>query len=82
MFWSIWRHNDVVFNHILSILQVIFRGTHWFRFCRLMQKEESHQEILNVCQSLEVVATEIFAIMDGDHMLELKLLKLFMIPNI
>jgi hypothetical protein len=63
MFWSIWLcRNDVVFNHkpIQSFMQVIFRGSHWLQFWRLLQKEESHQEILNVCQSLEMVAMEIF----------------------
>jgi hypothetical protein len=53
----------VAFNHkpIPSILQVIFRGTHWFRFWRLLQKDESQQQILDVCQELEVVAMEVFA---------------------
>jgi hypothetical protein len=54
LFWSIWLcRNDVVFNHnhIPSIIQVIFRGTYWFRFWRLLQKEETQQQILNVCQS-------------------------------
>jgi hypothetical protein len=63
MFWSIWLYqNDVVFNHkpISSIMQIIFRGTYWLRFWRLLQKEESHQQVLNVCQSLEVVVKEIF----------------------
>lgn len=64
LFWSIWLcRNDVVFNHnhIPSIIQVIFRGTHWFRFWRLLQKEETQQQIHVVCQSLEVVAMEVFA---------------------
>jgi hypothetical protein len=63
MFWSICLcRNDVVFNHkpIPSILQVIFRGTHWLRFWRLVQMEESHQESLNIFQYLEVVAMKIF----------------------
>jgi hypothetical protein len=63
LFLLIWLcHNDVVFNHnhILSIIQVIFKGTHWFRFWRLLQKEETQQQILVVCQSLEVVAMEVF----------------------
>jgi hypothetical protein len=37
LFWSIWLcRNDAVFNHkpILSIIQTIFKGTYWFRFCR------------------------------------------------
>jgi hypothetical protein len=31
-----------------------------FRFWRLSQKEKSHQKVVNVCQSLKVVAMEIF----------------------
>jgi hypothetical protein len=42
-------------------VQVIFRGTHWFRFWRLLQKEDVHQQIIDVCQALEMVAMEIFA---------------------
>jgi hypothetical protein len=54
LIWSIWLcRNDVVFNrnHIPSIIHVIFRGTHWFRFWRLLQKEETQQQILVRCQS-------------------------------
>ena len=39
LLWSIWlTRNEVAFNHkpIPSIVQVIFRGTHWFRFWRLL----------------------------------------------
>jgi hypothetical protein len=64
MFWSIWLcRNDVAFNFkpIPSILQVLFRGTYWLRLWRLLQKQEAHQEILVVCQSLEMVAMEILA---------------------
>ena len=63
LFWSIWlTRNEVAFNKkpTSSIVQVIFRGTHWFRFWRLLQKEEVHQQILDVCQALEVVAMEVF----------------------
>jgi hypothetical protein len=64
LFWSIWfSRNKVAFNHrpIPSIVQVILRGIHWFRFLRLLQKEESQQQITDVCQALEVVAMETFA---------------------
>ena len=64
MFWSIWLcRNDVAFNFkpIPSILQVLFRGMYWLRLWRLLQKQEAHQEILVVCQSLEMVAMEILA---------------------
>jgi hypothetical protein len=59
MFWYIWLCcNDVTFNFrpIPSILQVLFRGTYWLRLWKLLQKQDAHQEILVVCQSLEMVA--------------------------
>jgi hypothetical protein len=40
---------------------VIFRCTHWLRFWRLLQKEESQQQILVASHVLEVVAMEVFA---------------------
>jgi hypothetical protein len=64
LFWSIWlTRNEVTFNHkpIPSIVQVIFRGTHLFRLWRFVQKKETHQQIFDVCQALEVVAMEVFA---------------------
>jgi hypothetical protein len=64
LFWSIWLcRKEVTFNHkpLSSIVHVIFRGTHWFRFWRRVQKEEKHQQILDVCRALEVVALEVFA---------------------
>lgn len=65
MFWSIWLScNDVVYSlkPIPSIMQVLFRpATYWFRFWRLLQKEEDHYKVLAVCRALEVVAMEIFA---------------------
>jgi hypothetical protein len=48
-------------KNVATHVQVIFRGTHWFRFWRLLQKKETHQQILDVCQALEVVAMEVFA---------------------
>jgi len=42
MFWSIWLcRNDINFNKkpITSFMQSIFRGTYWFRFWKLLQKE-------------------------------------------
>ena len=64
MFWSIWLcRTDAVFNnkHIPSILQVTLRGTHWFRFWRLLRQEKTHQVITDACRSLKVVAMELFA---------------------
>jgi hypothetical protein len=52
LFWSIWlTRNEVAFNQkpIPSIVQVIFRGIHSFRFWRLLQKDDVHQQILDVC---------------------------------
>lgn len=63
MFWSIWLcRNEVTFTFkpITSILQVLSRGTYWFRLWRLLQKEEAHYKVLTVYQSLEMVAIEIF----------------------
>lgn len=67
MFWSIWLCcNDVVFNFkpISSILQVLFRGAYWFRFWRLLQKED-HHEVFAVCRLLEVVVRSLQAMDEG-----------------
>jgi hypothetical protein len=64
MFWSIWLCcNDIVFNKklIISLVQVVFQGTHWYRSSRLLQKESYKQEVVKVCHTLEVVAMEVLA---------------------
>jgi hypothetical protein len=53
-----WCFNN---KQIPSIMHVIFRGTYWFRFWRLVQEEKAQQGINDVCRSLKVVAMEIFA---------------------
>jgi hypothetical protein len=64
MFWSIgcaammW---PLILNQYHQFCRFFFRGTYWLRLWRLLQKQEAHQEILVVCQSLETVAMEIFA---------------------
>uniref|UniRef100_A0A804R6I1 Uncharacterized protein n=1 Tax=Zea mays TaxID=4577 RepID=A0A804R6I1_MAIZE len=40
---------------------IVPRGTHWFKFWRLLHKEETQQQIIVVCQSLKVMAMEFFA---------------------
>jgi hypothetical protein len=63
MFWSIWLcRNDVVFDFKPkpSIIHVLFRETYWLRSWRLLHKDQTQQEVLTVCRSLEVVAVEIF----------------------
>jgi hypothetical protein len=42
-------------------MQVLFRGTYWFRFWRLLQEKKDHYEVLAVCRAFEVVGMEIFA---------------------
>jgi hypothetical protein len=42
-------------------MQVLFRGTYWLRFWRVLQKEKAQQEVLAVCQALEMVDMDIFA---------------------
>ena len=64
LFWAIWLcRNDLVFKktETISFLQALFRGTYWLRFWRLLQKEETREDIKLVCQNLEVVAMELFA---------------------
>jgi hypothetical protein len=71
LFWSIWlSRNEVAFNHkpIPSIPQVIFRDTHWFRFWRLLQKEESQHQILDVVKRWKSLQ-----IMNGAQIQELRM---------
>jgi hypothetical protein len=67
MFRTIWLLSyDVVFSSepISSILQVLFRGAYWFRFWRLLQKED-HHEVFAVCRLLEVVVRSLQAMDEG-----------------
>jgi hypothetical protein len=61
--WAIWiSRNDIVFHksHFLSILQVMFRGTHWIRCWAILSKEEGRIILKEGCQWVEIVAMEIF----------------------
>jgi hypothetical protein len=43
-------------------MQVIFKGSYWLRFWRLLRKEDLHPEISkDVCCVMEVVAMDLFA---------------------
>ena len=58
--WAIWRcRNDIIFNKIKvnSILQVIFRGTYWFRFwAQLQQEEHAKNTFSSLSRLIEIVA--------------------------
>uniref|UniRef100_A0A0A9C821 Uncharacterized protein n=1 Tax=Arundo donax TaxID=35708 RepID=A0A0A9C821_ARUDO len=41
-------------------MQVLFRGTYWFRYWSLLQKEEGRPFIKDVCRRLEITVMEIF----------------------
>jgi hypothetical protein len=61
--WAIWiSRNDIVFHksHSLSILQVMFRGTHWIRSWVILSKEEGRIVLREGCRWVEIVAMEIF----------------------
>ena len=61
--WAIWRcRNDLIFNKIKvnSVLQVIFRGTYWFRFWAQLQREEHAKNTFSSLSKLiEIVALDL-----------------------
>jgi len=61
--WAIWRcRNDLIFNKIKvnSVLQVIFRGTYWFRFGAQLQREEHAKNTFSSFSRLiEIVALDL-----------------------
>jgi len=61
--WTIWRcRNDIIFNKIKvnSILQVIFRGTYWFRFWAQLQREVHAKDAFSsLSRLLETVALDL-----------------------
>jgi hypothetical protein len=63
--WAIWiSRNDLVFNkvHMLTYMQVLFRGTHWLRLWAQLQKSEEAADLLRkACRHLESVAMQFFA---------------------
>jgi hypothetical protein len=61
--WAIWiGRNDIVLHisHFISILQVMFRGTHWIRSWAVLSKEEGRNILKECCRLVESVALEIF----------------------
>lgn len=63
--WAIWlSRNDVVFDKspMKTFMQVIYRGTYWFRFWSQMQKAEDDKELIKTaCLKMENVVMEIFS---------------------
>jgi hypothetical protein len=61
--WAIWRcRNDLIFNKIKvnSVLQVIFRGTYWFRFWAQLQREEHAKNTFSsLSRLIEIVALDL-----------------------
>ena len=61
--WAIWRcRNDLIFNKIKvnSILQVIFRGTYWFRFWAQLQRDVHVKDAFSsLSRHLETVAFDL-----------------------
>lgn len=61
--WALWLScNDVVFDkaQVSSVMQVIFRGTYWFRFWSLLQREEDHPILQDMGRRLETSVMEIY----------------------
>jgi len=61
--WAIWRcRNDLIFNKIKvnSVLQVIFRGTYWFRVWAQLQREEHAKNTFSsLSRLIEIVALDL-----------------------
>jgi hypothetical protein len=64
--WAIWiSRNNLVFDnaHMMTYLQVLFRGTHWLRlWSRLQRSEDATVLIRNACRRLETLAMQFFYI--------------------
>jgi hypothetical protein len=62
--WSIWlTRNEVVFDkgRPKTFLQVLFRGTHWLRqWAKLQRCEDLKNQLIQVCQHIEVAALRFF----------------------
>jgi hypothetical protein len=61
--WAIWiNRNDIVFHksHFISILLVMFRGTHWIRSWAILSREDGRIILKEGCRWVETVAMEIF----------------------
>ena len=64
LLWAIWlTRNEVVFDECKpkSLLQVLFRGTHWLRqWANLQRHEDLKDQMISVAQHLEKSALEFF----------------------
>jgi hypothetical protein len=62
--WAIWlSRNDLVFDKtpIKSIMQVLYRGTHWLHFWSQLERNDQDKERINLaCRHLETVAMQIY----------------------
>ena len=63
--WAIWlSRNDVVFDksQTKTYMQVLYRDTHWLRFCAQLQRRDEDKEALQkACQTMEVLVMQFFA---------------------
>ena len=64
LLWAIWiTRNEVVFDKCKpkSLLQVLFRGTHWLRhWANLQRHEDLKDQMISVAQHLEMSALDFF----------------------
>jgi len=64
LLWAIWiTRNEVVFDKCKpkSLLQVLFRGTHWLRYwANLQRHEDLKDQMISVAQHLETSALDFF----------------------
>jgi len=64
LLWAIWiTRNEVVFDKCKpkSLLQVLFRGTHWLRhWANLQRHEDLKDQMISVAQHLETSALDFF----------------------
>jgi len=64
LLWAIWiTRNEVVFDKCKpkSLLQVLFRGTHWLRhWANLQRHEDLKDQMISVAQHVETSALDFF----------------------
>jgi hypothetical protein len=64
LLWAIWlTRNEVVFDKYKpkSLLQVLFRGTHWLRqWANLQRHDDRKDQLISVAQHLETSTLEFF----------------------
>jgi hypothetical protein len=61
---AIWlSRNDVIFNKtsIKTLLQVLYRVTHWLQFWSQMKRRDHDKEtLIAACRKMEIIGIEIF----------------------